>query len=169
MSSPKTATVFVATILSCVAVAGCASTKSAGVPVANLPGEVQVEALQRQQYEVGKVTEGRDCASFVWLFPLPIWWMTSDELGTDLWAFKFTETVARKGAVYRALENAASADFLTAPRAKIEYASVGPWYSSTCYEVKARAARLKEDHELPGESFEVDVKLRKGQAQPSVP
>ena len=145
-----------------VSVLSACATKGAGVPVSDLPQQISVEKLERSEYLVEKQTTGSDCSRFVLLFPLPIWWISSNETGTDVFAFKGTESTATKGAIYRALENTPNSDFLAAPRYKIEYFTALPWYSKTCVEVKAKGAKVKGDDEIvPSEKVDLELKIRK--------
>lgn len=138
---------------------GACSTKGAGIPVANLPGDVAVKELERDEYTILQQATGRDCAQYIGLWPLPIWFVKSDELGTKAFTFSGTEKTAMRGAIYRTLENAPGADFLTAPRVKLDFASGFIWYSQTCVDITARAAALKNDDEL-AKKDKVDLELR---------
>lgn len=125
--------------------AGCAAQRAA------LPG-VMVHSemgFQRGDYEVLQTAKGQGCVTFVGLFPLPFFFITSEDYGADLFGVDVGGT-SREIAVYKAIQSIPDADALIIPRFHDEIKIGGIWYHQVCSTVTGKAIRFKTDYALYG-------------------
>lgn len=159
------------------AISGCA-TKSARLPDGRFDTTVRVNQLARNEYSVVGSAKSQSCATYVGLWPIPIFWTTGEpvaaEVGddgggavdsVDLFGL-MVESRATGAALYKAVESVEGADLLIAPRFHVESDSVGPWYTQTCVQVRGKAVSIKTDAELTPSAQPGDV-TEKAAGQPA--
>lgn len=59
-------------------ISGCSATRIRH-PEVDAPPQMNIETLNRTQYEVLEKTSGRGKSTLIGLWPLPIWWLTNDD------------------------------------------------------------------------------------------
>lgn len=127
---------------------GCGTTRHNEVQGIDMPGSLELEPLNRQQYMVLADTEGEGCSEFYALWPLPIFWTKSENVSGGLYGFASFDT-ARNVAIYHAIENVPRADGLISPRYWSTVKREGIWYVKKCVVVKAKAFSIKPDETMP--------------------
>ena len=120
------------------------SWKRVAMPGIAMPDKVKIAPLERKDYRILQTAEGRGCATFIGLFPIPIFFTMSEHVKVDIWGLDISGR-ARRVAVYKAIESVPGADALLAPRFHEEITSGGIWYRKTCVTVKGKAIKLTED------------------------
>lgn len=125
--------------------AGCAFNR-ASVARLSIP-ELQTEGLKRAEYSVLGPASAQGCATYVGLWPIPVFWVQSD--GSFGRAFTTdADGIAREAALSKATLSVPDADGLMAPRFEEEGNVVVPWYKSACVTVKGKAIQIKTDAAL---------------------
>jgi len=122
--------------------AGC-STRIARIPIVPVP-ELKIEALTRADYRVIGPAQGEATASAVFLFPLPICWVTVSGGGTYMFRLNASRR-ARDLAMYNAVESVPNADAMLTPRFKDERSSVFVWYTRHHSVVTGKAIEIKAE------------------------
>jgi len=151
-----------AMLLSCASLTACRTRHESGTPLTTMPGAVRLEALTRSQYEVLGRTEAEACADYYGLWPLPVFWVRSDDQhGTPAppsaaWSGLRRESRrALASATYKAIALQPDADTILMPRYREVHETKGIWYRRSCIRVEGKAIRLKLDDELtPAEQAE---------------
>jgi formylglycine-generating enzyme len=128
---------------------GCTHT-SASAPGVATPSSFQVNALNRDEYEILGRTSAKGCAEYIGLWPFPIFWYESDNVSGAIDGFGVWDR-AKSVAVYRALKSIPEADALIAPRYEEETYQYFVWYKRSCAIVTGKAIRIKTDGDLHGE------------------
>ena len=133
----------------------CASSQNR-IPLTLTPLNIGLNKLKRGEYRVVGDTEAKSCATFVGLFPLPIWYVTLDRdpekkgAKPEFWLFGGSVTGrARQAALNKALSRSPLADSLIAPRESNEEVAAYPWYDHICITVRGKAIQILSDEALP--------------------
>ncbi|MEX1366325.1 MAG: hypothetical protein AB1Z98_24585 [Nannocystaceae bacterium] len=134
--------------------AACRTRHESATAVTTMPGAVRLEALTRSQYEVLGRTEGEACADYYALWPLPIFWVRSDDQD-GVPHPRATSALMRRearralaSANYKAIALQPDADTILMPRYQVSRETKGIWYRRACVRVEGKAIRLKLDDEL---------------------
>lgn len=123
-----------------VVLAGCTSVTGQHFILDALP---QVRSTVR---DLGRV-EVRSCATYVGLWPIPIWLVSS---GGSISGFQVETTEeARKQAITMALAKNPEADALMFPRWVERRVSALPWYVETCVNLRAHLGVIEPDLPKP--------------------
>jgi hypothetical protein len=123
-------------------VAGCSANKFAA-PHAGLPYQLSVDTLNRTQYEVLEQATATGTTRMVALWPLPIWWTSSDDGTYALWGFRI-KNKSREIAKGRAVRQIPTADDLLNPIIRDEIVNVF-WYKRVTSTVTGKAIAIKTD------------------------
>ncbi len=123
---------------------GCSTTR-VQAPHARVPKQMNVETLNRTQYEVLGRTTGAGEAHFVGLWPLPVWWVETDEKDFVFWGGR-PAVHARHIAKTRAIDKLVKADDLMEPTERL-HRRFNPWDSRVKVTVSGKAISIKTDKE----------------------
>ena len=104
--------------------------------------------LERGDYELLGTVKGESCATYVGLWPIPLWFVTSNE-GTKLYGVG-TREKAEEEAAFQAIDTSNDADAFIHPRVYVREVSGAIWFSKTCVDIKGKGIRMKTDQELAG-------------------
>ncbi len=124
--------------------AGCAH-KRITHPNATLPDKFRVETLNRTQYEVLGRASGSGESHFVGLWPLPFWWVETDDDGFVFWGGQPARH-ARHIARQRAVDSFAKADDVLEPTVRV-WRRFNPWDARVKITVTGKAISVKTDKE----------------------
>ncbi len=102
--------------------------------------------LKRSDYELVGPVKGESCATYVGLWPIPLWFVTSNE-GSKLYGVG-TREKAEEEAAFQAIDTSPDADAFIHPRVYVREVSGGIWFSKTCVVIKGKGIRMKTDQEL---------------------
>ncbi len=134
--------------------ASCVSLRTY-VPGAAYPSQLPIEQLKRNEYVLMGAVTGEGCAHYVGLWPIPIFWVSSDDnkayTNRRLYSPWMTR-LATEAASYEALKKIPDADILLEPRVEATDYETGPWYARVCVRVTAKAVHIKTDEELKKET-----------------
>lgn len=141
--------------LSSSSLTACRTRYESATPLTTMPGAVRLEALTRSQYEVLGRTEGEACADYHALWPLPIFWIRSDDQHGVPTPPPASSPLLRResrraaaSAAYKAIALQPDADTILMPRYQVVHETKGIWYRRACVRVEGKAIRLKLDDEL---------------------
>jgi hypothetical protein len=123
---------------------GCATSRVSS-PTAKVPKSMAIETLNRTQYEVLGRTSGQGSAHFIGLWPLPIWWVETDDKGFVFWGGR-PAVHARHIAQQRAIESFVKADDLLEPTERV-HRRFNPWDARVQVTVSGKAISIKTDKE----------------------
>ena len=124
--------------------------------------------LNRGDYELLGDVKGESCATYVGLWPIPLWFVTSNE-GSKLYGVG-TRQKAEEEAAFQAIDTSADADAFIHPRVYVREVSGGIWFSKTCVVIKGKGIRMKTDEELAsGSPKKVESKAKDDTAAPAAP
>lgn len=122
---------------------GCAS-ESAGIPGLALTQDLRMEQLHRKDYSLLGPVSGSGCSTYVGLWPIPIFWISTDSGRGEIFGLD-TRNSAEQAAIYQAIESMPGADALIAPRFHEETEGVFVWYKHRCVKVAGKAIALNPD------------------------
>ena len=135
----------IAVLVTVVALLGGCSAVSLYNPVAKAPQALKVEALDRTQYTVLEQTSGTGTTEMIALWPLPIWWIWSDDGTQWVWGLGLQNRswhIARN----RAIQKVPSADDMIAPIVE-DRTYFAIWYARVVTHVQGKAISIKTDKE----------------------
>lgn len=137
---------------------GACASRQATIPLTKTPSNLSLARLKRSEYRLLGDATARSCATFVGLFPLPIWYVTLDrdpEKKTqkpEFWLFGASITPrARQAALYKALSRSNATDSLIFPRENVEETAAIPWYDKVCVTVRGKAIQILPDPPGPND------------------
>lgn len=122
--------------------AGCSATRI-DYPTVSPPANMEVDTLNRTQYEVLEKTSGDGTTKMVALWPLPIWWMWGDDGSFWMWGYKLRANswhIARN----RAVRQVTAADDLMDPIVE-DKTFFALWYARIDTSVTGKAISIKTD------------------------
>ncbi len=123
-------------------------TKITSTPGMLYPG-LTVEPLRRQDYEIIGPAVGKGCASYIAFWPLPFFYVKREGFTAQIYKYD-VERMAERIAMYRALEDAPSADALISPRIHVEEKSTFIWYKRDCVTLTGKALSIKPERKAAG-------------------
>jgi hypothetical protein len=120
------------------------STKKVSTPGMLYPG-LGMEPLRRSDYEVIGTAEGKGCAHYVALWPIPFFW-TKREGGSMKFFSADPQGVAERAAWHAAIKSLPTADAMLSPRTEVEEDNrFALWYRRDCVMLKGKALEIKLD------------------------
>lgn len=121
---------------------GCSATRIQH-PEVNAPPQMNIETLNRSQYEVLEKTSGKSKSTLIGLWPLPFWWLSNDDGTFWMWGFSMHKN-ARHIARTRAIKNLPKADELIEP-IREEKTFVTLWYNYVTTTVTGKGLSINSD------------------------
>jgi hypothetical protein len=120
------------------------ATEKTSTPGMLFPG-LSMEPLRRSDYDVVGVAEGKGCAHYVALWPLPIFWVKREGGAIKFFSYD-SEGVATNAAWYEAIESVPKADVMFSPRIRTrEENKFALWYRRNCVSLSAKGLEIKLD------------------------
>lgn len=105
------------------------------------PDQFRVSEMKRDEYQILGDASARACRNVVALWPIPIWFQVKPSFSFFSWVWN-----AENDAWQQALASQPSADAVLLPRTTKDE-TYAFWFHKVCYDVRAKAVRLKPDGE----------------------
>src|SRR5271170_2308543 len=136
-----------AAVFALASTSGCVSNYNA-IPGIKPAETVEFAKWRRSDYRIAGPASGSGCATYIGLWPIPIFWVSTEESSSgEVYAWSLYSPAARL-ATYRAIASVPSADMLLVPRYEGRVRSGGIWYSQDCVTVHGKAIEFLTDDAL---------------------
>jgi hypothetical protein len=120
------------------------STQKTSTPGMLFPG-ISLEPLRRSDYDVVGIGNGRGCAHYVALWPMPIFWVKR-EGGAMKWFSADPQGVATLAAWYQVIESLPEADTMMSPRTRVQEDNrFALWYRRDCVAISGKGLQIHLD------------------------